>query len=106
MDVINKILSDKLKSIGVNDNDLSLSQINNILSYYIKYFKVYRNKNTWKINKSIFKIYFLNHTKRKYMNEFIKISNEDYKTEVDAKGEILYFLIKSEFIDVNDINNI
>lgn len=106
MVVINKILSNKLKNIGVKRR-ITLSEINNILKYYEKYFKVYYNdKNMWKINKSIFKIYFLNHTKRKYMSDFVKISDKDYKSEVDVKGEILHFLIKSEFIDTNDINNI
>jgi len=152
MNVINKILANKLKKIGVkrhseffyikkdkisrlctktkNNNyliikglkttkiipktedisitsALSLSEINDILKYYTNYFKIYFDidKNVWKINKSIFKIYFLNHTKRKYMDDFVELSNKEFINEVDVRGEILLFLIKSEFINTNDINN-
>ena len=106
MDVINKTLNNKFKKIGVK-SELPLSD-NNIILKYFEFFKVHYdiNKNSWKINKDIFKIYFLNYSRRKYMDEFIKISDKDYDTEVDAKGSILYFLIKSEFIDASDINNI
>jgi len=153
MDVINKILANKLKKIGVKRHSelyyvkkdnisrlctktkinnylvikglkisttikktknvrvtsaFTLSEINNILKYYDNFFKVHFdiNKNIWKINKSIFKLYFLNSKRRKYIDEFIEISDKEYSNEVNAKGEILLFLIKSEFIDVNDINNI
>lgn len=85
---------------------LTLSEINDLLKYYSSYFKTYydEKKNTWMIDKNIFKIYFLNHSKRKYMDDFIKLSKKTFDKEIDLMGEFLLFLIKSEFIDINDIN--
>jgi len=81
----------------------TLSDINNILKYYDKYFTVYYDFsiNKWKLNKNIFKIYFLNHTKRKYIDYFKEYIDIEYDSEVDAKSNLLFFLIKSNFININ-----
>jgi len=125
IDVISKDLSSRLNDVGIKqhsefyyiDQDITnddsgisaftLSEINEFLKYYDKYFKVDFdiNTNSWKIDKNIFKIYFLNPNKRKYMGEFIEIHKKDYKTKVEVLGEILYFLISSNFIDSDDLNN-
>ena len=84
----------------------TLSEINNFLKYYNQYFKVYFDfeSNSWKINKTIFKIFFLNHKKRKYIKEFNDMIKRNFNSEVNTKSEILSFLIKTEFININDIN--
>jgi len=100
---ITKIISknDKIRITSA----FTLSEINNILKYYNNYFKIYYNfeDNTWKINKSIFKIYFLNHNKRKYINLFNDLINKKFNKEIDIKAELLYFLIITEFINIDDI---
>jgi len=82
----------------------TLSEINNFIKYYSKYFKVFYDvdKNGWVINKSIFKIYFLDYNKRKFIKYFDDLSKFTFDNEVDAKGELFYFLIISKFIDVED----
>jgi len=96
----------KIKNDNYISSAFSLSEINNFLKYYSKYFKTYYdfNLNSWKINKNIFNIYFLSYDKRKYLNNFIEISENTYDREVDLMGDVLHFLLKSKFINPNDIN--
>lgn len=83
-----------------------LSEINNMLKYYSRYFIVNYDvdHNHWKIDKSIFKIFFLNIYKRKNIGEAVDLIERDFSSEVEAKGELLYFLCFTEFLDVNDLN--
>jgi len=150
MNVISRKLSNKLKSIGLNQdsqfyynkvdkysrlcvktkagdclvikgpkmstilpkNDtvssaFTLSEINGFLKYYSKYFTTYFDveNSCWKINKDILKLYFMNQSNRKFMDDFIDIHQREYTSEVEAKGELLLFLIKSKFINPEDLNN-
>jgi hypothetical protein len=83
----------------------TLSEINDTLKYYSKYFKVYYdiNEKIWKLDKTIFKLFFLNYNKRKYIKKFENIINKKYDKEIDIKGDLLYFLLKTDFISINDI---
>jgi hypothetical protein len=51
---------------------------------------------------NIFKLFFMSVDKQKYMNEFISVIEKNFKTETESKGELLYQLIKSKFLDIND----
>jgi len=84
---------------------LTLKEINYYLKYYSKYFKIYKKNNKWVLDKTIFKIFFLNQRKRKYFSEYSTLVNTDYQRQIDLKGELLYFLIISDFINIEDINN-
>jgi hypothetical protein len=105
------IIDGKNKSKKINYNDcistFTLSEINFILKYYDKYFTCYFDisKNKWFLNKNIFKLYFLNYSKRKYIDFYKNKIDIEYDTEIDSKSNLLYFLIKTNFISINDINN-
>jgi hypothetical protein len=106
------IIDEKNKSSKILQYDdyiptFTLSEINFILKYYDKYFTSYYDitKNKWYLNKNIFKLYFLNYSKRKYIDFYKNKIDIEYDTEIDSKSNLLYFLIKTDFISINDINN-
>jgi hypothetical protein len=83
---------------------LTIEEINNILKYYEKYFKFDIVDNKYQLNPTIFKIFFLNYKNRKYINKFNVLKNKKFINEVDAKGELLLFLLKTNFISIKDLN--
>lgn len=94
-------------NVSVIYNAYSLSELNEILKFYHRYFIIDFNhtKNKWTINKSIFKIYFMDISRRGYINDFKEISNKEFENEVDAVGTLFLFLLTSKFINLDDINN-
>lgn len=83
----------------------TLSEINNIIKYYYKYFNINYifHEEKWIIDKSIFKLILLNYKKRKYIDDINKTIIKKYDFEIDAKGELLLLLLKINFIDINDL---
>jgi len=102
-----KIIKHKDTNISNIYNTYTLSELNDIIKFYHRYFIIDYDyvKNKWIINKSIFKIYFMDIDKRKYIKDFDIVSNKEFDNEVDAIGELIIFLVKSKFINIDDINN-
>ena len=84
-------------------NNITLNDLNELLSQFKQYFKFYHNGYHWTINKNIFKILFMNYDNRKYIDEFKKFYNNKYKTEYDIKLNFIIFLLTIEFIELDDI---
>jgi hypothetical protein len=81
----------------------SLSELKGVIKSYTKFFRIYYDdeKVSWVLDKSIFKLFFLDRKRILHIDEFNQIIKNIYTSETDLTGMLIYFLIKTNFIPLN-----